>query len=148
MSSDPTSRLRLHPQVRQTYIKSYEPRTFACLRCEAEFYLRGARPLADGTLVCPRCFVEADAHDLRWCAKCEQMLPSEEFALDEFAQKLSRSLGAPQRWHKACRACRTPERPDRTRACDHCGESFTPMRDHARFCSGRCRVAAHRKATA
>lgn len=30
------------------------------------------------------------------------------------------------------------------RACDHCREAFAPARGDARFCSGRCRVAAHR----
>lgn len=28
--------------------------------------------------------------------------------------------------------------------CSHCGESFTPKRSTAAFCSTRCRVAAHR----
>jgi hypothetical protein len=28
--------------------------------------------------------------------------------------------------------------------CAHCGQEFTPSRSDARFCSGRCRVAAHR----
>ena len=32
------------------------------------------------------------------------------------------------------------------RPCDQCGESFTPKRSDAKFCSARCRVAAHRKA--
>lgn len=30
------------------------------------------------------------------------------------------------------------------RPCQQCGESFTPRRSDARFCSGRCRVAHHR----
>jgi hypothetical protein len=30
------------------------------------------------------------------------------------------------------------------RACERCGESFTPRRSDGRFCSGRCRVAHHR----
>jgi hypothetical protein len=29
-------------------------------------------------------------------------------------------------------------------ACAHCGEQFTPKRSDARYCSARCRVAAHR----
>ena len=28
--------------------------------------------------------------------------------------------------------------------CSHCGATFTPKRSTARFCSTRCRVAAHR----
>ena len=31
-----------------------------------------------------------------------------------------------------------------TRTCEHCGTSFTPHREHARFCSPRCRVAWNR----
>jgi hypothetical protein len=31
------------------------------------------------------------------------------------------------------------------RSCQHCGTMFTPARADARFCSGRCRVAEHRK---
>lgn len=30
------------------------------------------------------------------------------------------------------------------RRCDHCGAAFAPRREHARFCSGRCRVAWNR----
>jgi hypothetical protein len=30
------------------------------------------------------------------------------------------------------------------RTCEHCGTSFTPRREHARFCSARCRVAWNR----
>ena len=32
-----------------------------------------------------------------------------------------------------------------TRTCEHCGTSFTPRREHARFCSPRCRVAWNRR---
>ena len=31
-----------------------------------------------------------------------------------------------------------------TRDCEQCGASFTPRREHARFCSARCRVAWNR----
>jgi hypothetical protein len=33
------------------------------------------------------------------------------------------------------------------RPCDHCHHNFIPTRRDARFCSGRCRVAAHRAGT-
>jgi hypothetical protein len=29
-------------------------------------------------------------------------------------------------------------------ACQHCGSAFTPARSDAKYCSGKCRVAAHR----
>src|SRR5487761_1782090 len=32
-----------------------------------------------------------------------------------------------------------------TRNCEHCGRKFTPRREHARFCSARCRVAWNRE---
>src|SRR5271154_7029230 len=32
-----------------------------------------------------------------------------------------------------------------TRSCEQCGASFTPRREHARFCSARCRVAWNRQ---
>jgi hypothetical protein len=35
-------------------------------------------------------------------------------------------------------------RPRLPRPCMRCGETFTPARSDARYCSGRCRVAAHR----
>jgi hypothetical protein len=34
------------------------------------------------------------------------------------------------------------------RACEQCGAAFTPRREHARFCSARCRVAWNRAARA
>jgi len=32
-----------------------------------------------------------------------------------------------------------------TRKCEQCGDEFTPRREHARFCSARCRVAWNRQ---
>jgi hypothetical protein len=32
-----------------------------------------------------------------------------------------------------------------TRGCEHCGAAFEPRREHARFCSARCRVAWNRE---
>jgi hypothetical protein len=34
-----------------------------------------------------------------------------------------------------------------TRDCEQCGAAFTPRREHARFCSARCRVAWNREHT-
>jgi hypothetical protein len=34
-----------------------------------------------------------------------------------------------------------------TRDCEHCGGAFEPRREHARFCSARCRVAWNRENT-
>jgi hypothetical protein len=35
-----------------------------------------------------------------------------------------------------------------TRTCEQCGAQFTPRREHARFCSARCRVGWNRERTA
>jgi len=62
------------------------------------------------------------------------------------------------RWHRFCsNTCkadhinqrRAASRPSRAKVkpaidCGHCGESFTPARKDARFCSSKCRIAAHR----
>ena len=32
-----------------------------------------------------------------------------------------------------------------TRRCERCGKEFEPKREHARFCSARCRVAWNRE---
>jgi hypothetical protein len=32
-----------------------------------------------------------------------------------------------------------------TRICEHCGDHFAPRREHARFCTARCRVAWNRE---
>lgn len=34
-----------------------------------------------------------------------------------------------------------------TRTCEQCGSAFVPRREHARFCSARCRVAWNREVT-
>jgi len=41
-----------------------------------------------------------------------------------------------------------PKNPLPDQGCIECGESFTPTRSDARFCSANCRVKAHRSATA
>lgn len=48
-----------------------------------------------------------------------------------------------------------PPRPDQPRHrrthdprdCAHCGETYTPTRKDAKYCSSRCRTAAHRTST-
>jgi hypothetical protein len=42
------------------------------------------------------------------------------------------------------RESRAKDPDTRTRACARCGATFTPARSDARYCSARCRVAAHR----
>jgi len=44
------------------------------------------------------------------------------------------------------RRYRARNKEDMTRDCQHCGQSFTPQRSTAKFCSAACRAAAHRAA--
>jgi len=41
---------------------------------------------------------------------------------------------------------RDRHRVERSAICQHCGNTFTPQRSTARFCSTACRVATHRAA--
>src|SRR5262245_11554746 len=108
MSADDTHRLRSHPQVRRV-VTVREPFIFTCARCEAEFYLGGARPLVDGALVCRGCWKPDDAHDLKRCARCGRMCPAVEFAPEAVTDPAMRALIAAfggQGPHRECRACR------------------------------------------
>jgi hypothetical protein len=101
--------LQKHPQVRSgiDFVRVW---LFTCPGCGTEYYARGARVQADGTLLCIRCNE------------------------DPAAEERTREWQAPQ------------QSEPRTRECDHCGRSFTYQRGTARFCSQRCRTAAHRAA--
>ena len=46
--------------------------------------------------------------------------------------------------HNARRRQKRAEAAREPLACENCGEPFTPRRSDARYCSTRCRVAAHR----
>jgi hypothetical protein len=50
----------------------------------------------------------------------------------------------PPRPPVTARGARVGSQPLRGRACERCGQTFAPRRSDARYCSGRCRVAAHR----
>ena len=122
--------LQNHPNVQFAYI---ERRGYSCSRCiEAGkcnedwiwFGIRRAVPLINGEIVCWRHATEEERRN-RWCGRCERALDKDEF---------DRPM--------ICRSCST--RAAHQRSCEHCGIEFVPARKDARFCSGRCRVAAHR----
>lgn len=46
----------------------------------------------------------------------------------------------------AVREAAAAERVSPPRSCEHCGSEFQARAAHARYCSTRCRVAAHRQA--
>jgi hypothetical protein len=139
-------RLRSHPQAKQE--QEYLVRSswcFHCPRCDLEYYLRGARPLKDGTLVCGGCFGPEDRHDLRRCETCGEMRPEAEFARDPDPtwDAIAAALGGYYSELTQCQSCRAPV--DRSQDCARCGTPFTPTRSDAQYCSGRCRTAAHRQ---
>jgi hypothetical protein len=73
-----------------------------------------------------------------------------EYCGGRIARKDVRPTAWRLKYHSACK--RTKEREARTRGiadparpvCQFCGEPFTSARSHAKFCSTRCRTAAHR----
>jgi ribosomal protein L24E len=60
------------------------------------------------------------------------------------SEKCSKAMQ--EAWFKQRNARRRAERAEArgTLACERCGASFIPVRTSARFCSTKCRVAAHR----
>lgn len=126
-----------HPQLRKTeFITSVY--IFTCPGCTDEFYVRGAHVQADGSLRCRKC---SKTGSYRWCPNCRQATPWHEFENVGHFARLGRA-----EWCLECAATETaaskPEKP--SKVCAHCATEFVPSRRDARFCSGRCRVAAHR----
>ena len=131
-------RLREHEQA-YSYTETVTRQAFTCATCEQRWRLRAARVTPDGRLVCPACHHRDHGtyeSTVEWCPGCQQSRPRKEFEIPTLVTRLTRLLCS------TCRAQTTP--PDRTRPCVECGASFTPARSHARYCSVRCRVAAHR----
>ena len=95
----------------------------------------------------------ADALDVwtRPCCDCEQDLvllakPGRRFTRADGPRRCHGCQAIAERasWAKAKRKQRAAVAPDPSTVCEHCGESFIRKRSTARYCSTRCRVAAHR----
>ena len=148
-----STRIRTHPQVYQ-WAEVVERYGFACADCGGDFYLRGARVQPDGRLTCRNCEptpLRRAGEAVEWCPGCQSARPATEFTPDALPPtdntdivKFRAVLGAGTRPTLLCAACRHASRPDEARTCDHCAETFTSSRSDARYCSGRCRTAAHR----
>jgi hypothetical protein len=71
------------------------------------------------------------------CARCGRLF---------LASRYGRVDGPnPYRTRYCSEECtKRPKKERPRRDCEHCGWSFTPTRSDAKFCSGACRVAAHR----
>lgn len=129
-----------HPTARPGFIDVW---VYTCPRCDPDQVHRAGWYIPcseDGrTLFC------------RWHAP-QREYPSTNYKGEPFTARTTAYLWCRRGWHVTGERCgegahitsrtRTPE----PRACQRCGETFTPTRSDARFCSARCRVAAHRAA--
>ena len=147
-----------HPQVKQV-LEINHPWVFTCAKCGADFYLRGSHTQPDGSLVCWSCIDDDDRRSNRiWCPGCKRALPREQFIYvppedpdTEDGQRILALRAMFTRpgyieYETLCEECRAKPKP--TTICAKCGQAFTPRRSDAKFCSGRCRVAAHRAGSA
>lgn len=122
-----------HPQVEKVEIVQ-TVYAFTCAACGDAHYVRGARVQADGTLRCYKCDGRKRGGTFyRWCPRCRTAKSLRDFEPDRI------DAGR----HQWCLECVAVD-GDKARCCAWCGSEFTPKRSDARFCSGRCRVAAHR----
>lgn len=80
--------------------------------------------------ICAECGKVEAMHTRSWlCEECRE----------ERHRRLSR---------ERLQLIRGPKKPIRKRRCECCHDWFQPQRPTAKYCSTRCRVAAHRKRTA
>ena len=124
-----------HPQLHTIEIVQ-TVYAFNCAECGSEYYVRGAWTQADGTLRCGQC-AEKQPHGwpvhYYWCPRCRQ-------AKRDCEKHWPSHRG---QWCLDCSAAEKNPEPV-TATCQHCGDSFNPKRRDARYCSTRCRTAAHR----
>jgi hypothetical protein len=114
---------------------------FQCAQCQDTFYVRGAHVQADGSLRCRKCSqIKGLADAVDWCPLCREAKPYRAFEPDDHPSR----RGYRARWCLECAAAQK-ESASPAKVCEHCGNEFLPARRDARFCSGRCRVAAHRR---
>ena len=135
------SRLHGHPQARMIPVVR-KVWGFDCPNCGRTCYLRDAAPQPDGSLWCSWCSPLNERQ--AWCPSCQQTKPESEFnpLADPSAEGLAAALGLERSQMGVCHECYlTPKVPP---TCEQCGEEFKHKRKDARFCSGACRVAAHR----
>jgi Stc1 domain len=123
-----------HPQVHKVDI-IVSVYLYDCPGCGGEFYVRGAVVQPDGSLRCHQC--SEGAGSFRWCPRCHQAKPYNEFESD-------RVDAGRHQWCLECAAAAKEAARQPVKTCDQCGAEFTSVRRDAHFCSGRCRVAAHR----
>lgn len=119
-----------HPAIHEVYIPTL---AYHCSVCD-HGPLKTTRLIpatAEGDLVCRKHW----DRKYWWCQNHGGHL------VDAYA-----AWEAGNRWKEKCPG--PDPKPTPTPTCQHCGEDFIPKRSDAKFCSSKCRVAAHRGARA
>jgi hypothetical protein len=111
---------------------------FYCSKCggEERFMWSTAHCTETGELICDR--IACGRTCWKLCRRCRQPRRYP----DQFTASYLGPPGIPTICNECC--VQKPEREPLQVACVHCGKPFTANRSDARFCSGRCRTAAHR----
>ncbi|GFH00018.1 hypothetical protein MHIP_05010 [Mycolicibacterium hippocampi] len=124
---------------------------FTCSACprEEKFRWLYARCTAEGALLCNHCALQwhVGGRYVGWrlCRRCREPRwvgdERSQFTLSPVAYAINRTI---------CDRCVSEDRRTVavTTECAQCRNPFTAKRSDARFCSGRCRTAAHRAVTA
>ena len=106
-----------HPSAKTGTVRIW---TYECAACGQTFEARKFTPCdEDGTLYCSP-DVPAGGH--RWCS-----VGGHVFVGDKCTVSHDKSV-----------------KPQNVRTCENCGKLMVGRRSDARYCSARCRVAAHR----
>jgi hypothetical protein len=137
VTDDPGAWVRPLPLHHSHVVKSIP--YFYCAKCgrEKPFSWTYAFCTETGDLLCL-------AHELNWrlCRRCRQPRHNSQFAPGHTQYQCHNTIC------DECRVGDTPQREPLQMVCAHCRNPFTAKRSDARFCSGRCRTAAHRAVTA
>src|SRR5215203_1298838 len=128
----------LHPRARSTWVEHW---VYDCAKCGRTQRLDFKTPCDEEglRLYCP------------WCAPQRiKTIPGHDWTRPKFwwcrnGQHVVALIGRnPRTGSEIFEPCKHHAKADPTRECEHCSQPFTPSRYDARYCSGRCRVAAHR----
>ena len=109
-----------------------------CMRCQEPTAVRYDSPLGYWVGVCESCRHPGTEWDEpQPCTECS------------FPTSRAIKRGKPKQGRRFCsEACSSRfyrrKKSTRTAPCAQCGEEFVSRRSDARFCSNRCRTAAHR----
>ena len=125
-----------------------------CTRCEDLFGQNATAFMARENVLC-RDLGKVVIHQTKWTPVCDACAT----AAEQAAATVQRACAACDRRMAVSPKCgslvcssrryqrhrRAVRRAEARACCDACGKPFTPARNDARFCSGACRQAGHRK---